>query len=330
MSDWVEIVIPANVAGADDVAAIIASEVDAARDGTEIRNGDVVLWTRLEQMEQTLEQTRRVVTRMAVAGLAVDPQGITARPAAPEAEWREAWKRYFRPVRLTRQLVVVPSWEDFERSSDDLIIDLDPGLAFGTGSHATTRLVLGEMQALFDRGGDVTRFLDLGCGSGILAIAATRLWPRSNGVALDIDPLAAAAAADNAANNDVADRVLCVHGDPATGEPDETFDLVLANIQSDILLSLRQYLAAHTRVGGTLILSGILGSQVDSVVAGFGESGDFTIEMVHYTSDRSAGTDDRSDGAAEAGVGGSQPTALAGASLSNDWGCVRLVRAGPP
>ena len=318
MSDWVEIVIPATVAGADDVAAIIAQEVDAARDGTEIRNGDVVVWASMEQMEQALAQTRQVVSRLAVAGLAVDPQGITVRPAAPEKEWRDAWKRYFRPARLTRQLVVVPSWETFEPAADDLIIRLDPGLAFGTGLHATTRLVLGEMQALRDRGVEITRFLDLGCGSGILAIAAARLWPRATGVALDIDPHAVAAAADNAADNQVGERIVCIHDDPAGGEPGESFELVLANIQSGILLSLRDYLATHTREGGILLLSGILGSQVDAVAAGFQEDGRFEVEMAQYTSAPESGT--ASEMAPEID--------RAGASLSDDWGCVRLVRVG--
>ena len=276
MFEWVEIVIPATPSTAEDVAALIATEVDAAQQGTQIASGEVVFWAPADQVELALEQTRRAVARLAGLGLVVDAQSILARPAVPEAEWRDAWKRHFHTARLTRQVVVVPSWETFTPAPGDHVIALDPGQAFGTGLHASTRLVLGEMQALCDQGGQVTRFLDLGTGSGILAIACARLWPDSSGVAIDIDPLAVAAATENAAANQVADRIACQQGDDSPATP--AFDLLLANIQADVLFTLCDHLAARARPDATVILSGLLVGQVDAVAAHYTGHGQFTLE----------------------------------------------------
>jgi ribosomal protein L11 methyltransferase len=175
----------------------------------------------------------------------------------PEAEWRDAWKRYFKVSHLTREFVVVPSWETYEAKPGEVIIDLDPGMAFGTGTHASTRLVLEELQALADAGVSPPRILDVGCGSGILSIAAVKRWPQATCVAVDNDPIAVQATAENALANKVADRI---DGSitPA-GELTETFPLVLANIQAHVLRELKDALVART--GGTLILSGLLTPQ---------------------------------------------------------------------
>lgn len=268
MSDWIEIIIPATAASADDVAALIAREVPAAQSGTEIRSGNVVFWAPLETCEHVLLETREAVKRLAAAGIAVDSTGVSARAAVPEAEWRDAWKRHFHVIRLTRQLVIVPSWESYEPAGDDLVIHLDPGQAFGTGAHASTRLCLSRLQALADRGIAVHRFLDLGAGSGILAVFATKLWPECTGMAVDIDPLAVSASRENAAANGVAGRIEC-SATPAV-EITETFDLVLANIQADVLLALKDAIIARVAPGGHLILSGLLSSQVEAVAASYG------------------------------------------------------------
>jgi ribosomal protein L11 methyltransferase len=189
----------------------------------------------------------------------------------PESEWRDAWKRYFTVSRLTRQFVVVPSWETFEAGPDDLVIDLDPGMAFGTGTHASTQLVLEELQALGDSGVGATRILDVGCGSGILAIAAVKRWPDATCVALDTDPIAVDATSDNAANNRVADRVEA--STASLGELAEDFPLVLANIQAHVLRELKPALIARTAHGGTLILSGLLTPQAEPLAGEFVAAG---------------------------------------------------------
>src|SRR5689334_12721877 len=188
MGDWVEIIVPVGAADVDDVAALIADEIPAAAAGTEQRGDEVVFWVASTDVAAALAETRDAVSRWAAGGVAVDPTRVRIASALPEAEWRDAWKRYFHVSRLTRQFVVVPSWERFAPGPEDIVIDLDPGMAFGTGTHASTRLVLEEIQALADGGATPARVLDVGCGSGILAIAAVKRWPRAACVAFDHDP----------------------------------------------------------------------------------------------------------------------------------------------
>ncbi|WP_428268781.1 50S ribosomal protein L11 methyltransferase [Haliangium sp.] len=263
VSDWDEIIIPASVASASEVAALVADEVGEARKGAQIRGTEVVFWVARERRDQALRETREAVARLAAGGFDVDPAGVRTQPAVPEDEWREAWKRHFHVTRLTRQIVVVPSWESFQPEGDDIAIALDPGQAFGTGAHASTRLVLGELQELCDAGVEVARVLDVGCGSGILAIAATRLWPACSGVAVDVDPLAVSAAADNCAHNGVADRIEV--GDTPAAEVVGEFDLVVANIQAAILRAMADALRARVAPGGHLILSGLLTHQAQDL-----------------------------------------------------------------
>ena len=258
MTDWIEIVVPAGAADVDDVAALVASEVSAAAAGTEQRGDQIVFWVAAETAAAALEETRGKV-----AAWGVDPARVRAQAAVPEAEWRDAWKKYFKVSRLTRQIVVVPSWEPYETKPGDVRIDLDPGMAFGTGTHASTRLVLEEMQALADAGVVPDRILDVGCGSGILSIAAVKLWPGATCIAVDNDPLAIDATRENAGKNGVTiDARLAL--------PDGQFPLVLANIQAHVLRELKDALIART--AGTLILSGLLTPQAQPLAEEFGLS----------------------------------------------------------
>jgi len=256
LSDWVEVIVPVGAADVDDVAALIASEVAAASAGTEQRGDEVVFWVAADAVAAALAETRDAVARWQAGGADVDPARVRSAAAMPEAEWRDAWKRYFHVSRLTRQFVVVPSWEQFTPGADDVVIDLDPGMAFGTGTHASTRLVLEELQVLADAGAAIDRALDVGCGSGILAIAFAKRWPAARCEAVDIDPLAVSATADNARANGVAERIAA-----GTELPAGEFPLVLANIQAHVLRELRAQLLASVAPGGTLILSGLLTPQ---------------------------------------------------------------------
>ncbi len=270
-TEWVEIVIPVGAADVDDIAALVAAEVPSASAGTEQRGDEVVFWVAKDAAPDALAEARDAASRWAGNGADLDASKVRIASALPEAEWRDAWKKYFKVSRLTRQFVVVPSWETYVAHDSEVVIDLDPGMAFGTGTHASTRLVLEELQELADRDISPARILDVGCGSGILAIAAVKRWPSATCVAVDNDQLAIDATLDNASVNRVADRIA-----PSLtpcGDLTEAFPLVLANIQAHVLRLLMSALVARTAPGGTLILSGLLTPQAQPLADEFVAAG---------------------------------------------------------
>jgi ribosomal protein L11 methyltransferase len=265
--EWVELMLPGG-AIPEEVAALLG-DLGIAASGVEVRGTDVVIWAPAAEAEAALAELRVAAARLREHGFDVDPAAARVRPAAPEDEWRDAWKRYFHVVRVTPRIVIVPSWERYDPAADDIVLDLDPGRAFGTGAHASTRLVLRALDALAASGRAVGRLLDVGTGSGILAIAAAKLWPGARGVAIDIDPIACGAARENLERNGVG-SVTVDEGDVAT--VDGNFDLVVANIQADVLLALRDGLVA--RLGsGALVLSGLLLDQVEPIAAAYEDAG---------------------------------------------------------
>jgi ribosomal protein L11 methyltransferase len=179
---------------------------------------------------------------------------VTRRVEA--AEWADAWRARFPVLRAGRRIVIRPSWRRHRRSPGDVVISLDPGMAFGTGLHPTTRLCLTALDEIAGSGrpGQQTRVLDVGCGSGILAIAAARLGA-ANVLGLDVDPAAVEATRANAARNRVARRVRARLGSLPSGAP--AHDLVLANLVASLLVELAPALATELRAGGTLIASGV-------------------------------------------------------------------------
>jgi ribosomal protein L11 methyltransferase len=277
--EWVEVVIPVGAADLDDIAALVVDEVAAAAAGTELRGDEVVFWAPLAESEEALAQARAAVSRWAEGGAAVDPARVRLSAAMPEQEWRDAWKRYFKVTRITRQIVVVPSWETYQPGAGEVIVELDPGMAFGTGTHATTRAVLEDMQALADAGRGFDRVLDVGAGSGILAIAAIKLWGASAGC-IDNDPIALEACRDNAAKN----GVTLVADKLSLADEAERYPLVLANIQAHVLRELRVALCERVLPGGTLILSGILTPQAQALAEEF-VAGGMTLVRVRAASD---------------------------------------------
>jgi ribosomal protein L11 methyltransferase len=281
LSDWIEIVVPVGAADVDDIAALIAAEVPAAAAGTEQRGDEVVFWVAAEGVGQALADTRDAVARWAAGGASVDPARVRTATAMPEAEWRDAWKKYFKVSHLTRQFVVVPSWESYTPRVGEVVIDLDPGMAFGTGTHASTRLVLEAMQTLADAGAMPGRILDVGCGSGILAIAAVKRWPGATCVAVDNDPIAVQATMENAQVNHVEARIAA--STQTLGDTTERFPLVLANIQAHVLRELKAVLVART--AGTLILSGLLTPQAAPVADEFVAAGMKLVSITPSTDD---------------------------------------------
>lgn len=168
-----------------------------------------------------------------------------------EEEWADAWKHFFRLNRVGRRLVICPTWVDYSPGAEEVMIRLDPGMAFGTGEHPTTRLCLESLEAWLRPGQSV---LDLGTGSGILAIAAA-LMGAERVVAVDINPVAASVARENVAMNGVEGRVQVLEGSLEAVEP--PFDLVLANISSAGIIQMAPELARALVPQGTLVASGI-------------------------------------------------------------------------
>ncbi|MDO8611938.1 MAG: 50S ribosomal protein L11 methyltransferase [Dehalococcoidia bacterium] len=206
------------------------------------------------------------------------PRWRRARRLREEDDWRDSWKRYFRPQRIGKRLLVKPSWATYEVAAGDTVIEIDPGMAFGTGQHPTTAMCLRALEESASGGRPGDAVLDLGAGSGILAIAAARLGAKRV-LALDIDPQAVKAARENAAANGVADVVEVREGTLPEGAPTERFDLAIANISGLTIERLAPAFAESLREGGTLIVSGFLEDAVDGLSRAL-EAAGFRMERV--------------------------------------------------
>lgn len=191
-----------------------------------------------------------------------------------EEDWANNWKKHFKPSRIGRRLVIKPTWEEFAATGEDIILHLDPGQAFGTGTHSTTKLCLESLERIvfhehpYDKLPlpQVEAVLDVGTGSGILSIAAAKFGAKRI-VAIDIDPGAVEVARENLALNRIAGdvTVATLPLQEVTG----TFEVVLANILAEELVRLAPALVNKVRPGGILILSGILTEKEGLVMDGF-------------------------------------------------------------
>ncbi len=245
---WAEIQIDTN---ADAVDAVGAALYAAGCGGFEVREtaappavaGYLPVDDRLEGRLEALQDALAKLPEFGVIGAGTE---LTLR-YVEEADWATAWKAYYKPMRIGKHLVVTPPWETPELGSDDLAIVVDPGMAFGTGSHPTTQLCLIALEEYVKPGMAVA---DVGTGSGILAIAAAKLGAATVS-ANDNDPLAVKIAAENAAVNGVMVAV-------AETLPPDPYAVVVANILADVIIGMAGQLAAWTIPSGTLIASGII------------------------------------------------------------------------
>lgn len=179
-----------------------------------------------------------------------------------EEDWSRTWKEHFEPFAIVPGLVIAPTWVDYQRTEDEAILVMDPGMAFGTGHHATTRLCLQALQRTLSSTRNV-HVLDVGTGTGILAMAAL-CFGASKATALDNDPEAVRVATENAMVNGVAEKMEVSLAPLADLQGD--YDVVVANIVHDVLISMVSDLSRLTRNGGTLILSGLLaGEQSENI-----------------------------------------------------------------
>ena len=188
--------------------------------------------------------------------------------AVREEEWATAWKKYYHPTPLGKRLVVCPTWEEYAPGEEELVMHLDPGMAFGTGTHHTTRLCAEMLEETVTPG---CRVLDMGTGSGILSIAAVLLGARE-AVGVDIDPVAARTAGENAALNGIGpDRFTPLCGDlvrdPGLREKlGGGFDLIAANIVADVIIALSPAFPWYLKPGGQAVCSGVILPRKDEVL----------------------------------------------------------------
>ena len=216
----------------------------------------------VEGAQQRVSDLTEALTR--AGALRVQTQDL------PEENWEIAWRQFFKPRRMGRHFVVRPTWEEFGAGPGDLEIVLDPGQAFGTGDHPTTRLCLELLENAEVANSDV---VDIGCGSGILSVAACKLGARSV-TAIDIEPISVEVTKENMALNDVRFEAFEGEGLSLPSIEDKTFDVVISNIISAILIRLARDVFAATRPRGRWIVSGIISQNWPDVrraaeVAGF-------------------------------------------------------------
>ncbi|RME95076.1 MAG: 50S ribosomal protein L11 methyltransferase, partial [Verrucomicrobia bacterium] len=191
----------------------------------------------------------------------------------PARAWAESWKRHFRPRLFAGRVLVRPSWSRRRPRPGQVEVVLDPGLSFGTGHHPTTAFCLEQLVRAVDRASERRlSFLDVGTGSGILAIAAVRLGCEPV-EAFDFDPEAVRVAKENAQANGVALRVRRFDARRLALRPRRRFEVVAANLQADLLLDVADRLKAQVRPGGRLLLAGILREEFPVVLAAYAEGG---------------------------------------------------------
>ena len=211
---------------------------------------------RLEQRYARIDTAVRLVAHVG------DVSELRVR-VVEEAEWQDSWKEHFHVLRVGSRTVIVPTWRTYEPQEDDIVISIDPGMAFGTGHHPTTRMCL-ELVEQYVRPND--RVLDLGCGSGILSIAAAKLGA-SDVFGLEIDPIAASVAVQNLRENSVQDVVSTEEATlPHPRVAESGYDLLVANVSAKVITELADDIVRAVRSGGMLIFSGILDKQKTEVI----------------------------------------------------------------
>ena len=282
--DWIEITISTNTAGADIVSEALLRQGAVGTqiiDRSDVPDPDkpngywelidpkmieempedvqVKAWFENVEALRGLENILKALPDMAgfdLGALTVSRQGVR------EQDWSEYWKQYYKPFRAGKRLVIKPSWENWEKQPGDLIIELDPGMAFGTGTHETTAMCVELIEKHYHGG----RVLDVGTGSGILAIAAARLGA-TDVLGVGIDPMAVRVARENVEKNGLSDAIDIREGDLVAGLGDVRCDFAVANILADVIALLAGPLKKHLVPGAQFVCSGILKEREDDVKA---------------------------------------------------------------
>lgn len=265
-SQWLEITV---AAPPDSAEAAAAALLEAGSPGVAEAAGDpgrlVACLPPGTSTEAILQDLEAAFRRIEEAGLG--RPAVVASRWLDEADWANAWKQAYHPLRVGRRLVIKPSWEPYAADPQELVVELDPGMAFGTGSHPTTRLCLGALEDYVHPGDTVA---DIGTGSGILAMASALLGA-GRVYATDIDPLPRKVAQQNAASAGLADRVSVLEPEPFF-EAARNCSIVVANILADTVIELTPRVASMLRPQGLFIASGIVADRMDDVTRALGDA----------------------------------------------------------
>ncbi len=276
MSNWTQIRVSCNITDLDNVCAVM-SMVDNGlmiEDANEIDKMDTCYGELMDESMKTADRSVGAVSvyipderNPAECISFIKEQLINVKyeitlAGVKEEDWANTWKQYYKPVRIGKKLIVVPTWEKYEPKEDDIVLMMDPGMAFGTGTHETTRLCSSMMESYMKKGDYV---LDVGTGSGILAIAASKLGA-SKVNAYDIDPVAVRVAQENCDENGC-DNVVCGISDLLAGvdRSGGAYDFISANIVADIIVRMAPDILPYLKKGGLLAVSGIIETQAERV-----------------------------------------------------------------
>jgi ribosomal protein L11 methyltransferase len=273
--EWLELMTSVEAEAVESVSAVFAEfgqgvaieqVVESSRDGDVVTlpaDAPVLIKTYLPVRDPSTAERRAHIEKGVWALGRLRQVGPLQVRTLREADWANAWKEYFFVHRVGQRTVIVPSWRqaEYEAGPDDVVLLLDPGMAFGTGLHPTTRLCLLAAESLATPG---MRVIDVGAGSGILSIAAAKLGA-AHVAAVEIEPVAAGVCLENVIRNDVGD-IVSVRTGTLDGPPDAPYDLVLANITIATLLQLHPLLWQQLRPGGMAVLSGVLDERAAELV----------------------------------------------------------------
>ncbi|HDX7083014.1 TPA: 50S ribosomal protein L11 methyltransferase [Clostridioides difficile] len=237
---------------------------------------DVLIKTYVSEEKNVMEFVE--IIKQKVLGLkdfAIDiGEGSVSLDQVNEADWANAWKAYYKPTKVGQRVVVKPTWEDYAMQEGDLIIELDPGMAFGTGTHETTSMCIRELEKYVNKDSKV---FDIGCGSGILAIAAAKLGAKEV-VAVDLDEVAVKVAKENVLENKVEKSVSVMHGNLTDVIKDKA-DVIVANIIADIIKILAKDVQNFMKEDAIFISSGIILDKVEEVKESLIENGFEIVEV---------------------------------------------------
>lgn len=293
--NWIEAAVHTTTAGADIVSELL---MNAGATGTSIEDRTDVLnaqkpegmWDMLDEhildgmpedvlvkayfeegasTPETLAFVRARLSELAHMDLGFDLGSLEfTRETVHEQDWAENWKRYYKPFRAGERIVVKPSWEPYEPFPEDLVIEMDPGMAFGTGTHETTYMCL-QMLERYVRPGSAC--IDVGTGTGILAIAAAKLGAQDV-LAIDLDEQAVAVAKENIQKNGMQQVVHAQAGDLLKDSVGKA-DVIVANIIADVICALCGPAKSHIRPGGAFICSGIIREREEDVLRALRQAG---------------------------------------------------------